>query len=446
MSAEAPPAPSGRTLERRIGLFDATMINVGVIVGSGVFLIASDVARAIPHPGIDLACWGVAALFSLAGALTIAELGAAMPRAGGLYVYLREAFGPLWGFLYGWALLVVIQTAAIAAIAVALATYAAPLLGLGTGGVRALAIAAIVALTALNAIGVREGVLAQNASTVAKVALMLGLAALALGHPGAPRPAEAAAAWTPSIGSIGAAMIGPLFAFDGWITSSYVAGELEDPGRTLPRAAILSIAIVTGLYLALNGAYLHVLGVEGVAGSRLPAADTARAVLGPIGASLAAALVALTTIGSLNGCVLGGARVTYALADEGLFWRAAARVHPRTGTPVTALAVQGVVASGFVLTGSFDQLLTSCLFASWLFYALGGIAVIVLRRRPGLERPYRVWGYPLTPIAFVLFACCLLVATIGAEPRASAIGAALLATGLPAYALFRRFAGPAQRA
>jgi APA family basic amino acid/polyamine antiporter len=418
------------------------MVNVGVIVGSSIFLTARDVARAIPDAGLDLAMWGIAALFSLAGALTIAELGASLPRAGGLYVYLREAFGAFWGFMYGWALLVVIQTAAIAAISVAFATYVGELAALSDLGVQVLASGVVVALTVLNALGVRAGVVAQNVVTVAKIGAIVLLVALAFAFGGGAASAAAAgsAPVELGLGVIGAALIGPLFAFDGWITASYVAGEVRDPARTLPLAALASVVLVAAMYLALNGAYLHVLGVDGVAASRLPAADTARAVLGPRGADLAAVMVAIATLGSVNGCILGGARVTYALAHEGLFWRAAAHIDPRWGTPAIALAVQGAVSIAFVWSGRFDQLLTSCLFASWLFYALGGIAVFVLRRRKDLPRPYRVWGYPITPALFVGFAIVLLAATIAADPRDTAIGAALLLTGVPAYALFRRSA------
>ena len=411
-------------LRRSLGLLDATMVNVGVIIGSAVFLTASDVARALPHPLLQLGTWVVAALFSLAGALTIAELGASFPQAGGLCVYLREAFGPLWGFLYGWALLVVIQTASIAAVAVAFASYWGH----------------------LNVLGVREGIWTQNVVTFAKLAVISGLVVLAFAG-GAGSPSNLVSSMHPiGVAGLGTALIGPLFAFDGWITTSYIGGEVKQPGRNLPLAALLSIAIVTVLYLALNAAYLFVLGSDRVAASALVTADTARALLGPRGADLAAAMVVIATLGGINGNILGGARVLYAMADAGLFFRAAGRVHPRFGTPAAALIVQGLVSLAFVFTGGFNQLLTNVLFASWLFYALGGLAVFVLRRRRDLERPYRVWGYPLVPAAFVAFAAFLLAATVGSAPGDAALGFGLLLTGVPAYLFFRnraRSAAPA---
>src|SRR5207248_1572227 len=223
-----------------------------------------------------------------------------------------------------------------------------------------------------------------------------------------------------------AALLGPLFAFDGWITISYMGGEVKRPARNLPLAALASVGIVAAIYLALNAAYLFVLGSSVVARSELVAADTARALLGDRGADLAAGMVALATLGGLNGNVLGGARVLYAMAHAGVFWRAAGQVHDRFGTPAAALAVQGLVSMAFVLTGRFDQLLTSSLFASWLFYAMGGVAVFVLRRDRRLERPYRVPGYPVVPALFIVFAALLLASTIVADPRDSLLGIALL--------------------
>jgi APA family basic amino acid/polyamine antiporter len=430
-------------MRRSLGLLDTTLVNVGVMVGSAVFLTASDVARALPNPLLQLAVWVVAALFSLAGALTIAELGAAFPQAGGLCVYLREAFGPAWGFFYGWALLVVIQTAAIAAVAVAFASYCAHFLPLSPLGTQLLAVAAIAVLTAVNVLGVREGVWTQNVVTLAKLAVIAGLVALAFsGRTGSVSNLVAGdGSWT--VTGIGAAMMGPLFAFDGWITTSYIGGEVKQPQRNLPLAALLSVGIVTVLYLGLNGAYLYVLGSGQVASSSLVAADTARALLGPRGADAAVGMVLIATLGGVNGNVLGGARVLYAMADAGVFWRAAGRIHGRFGTPAVALAVQGVVSVAFVFTGRFDQLLASSLFASWLFYALGGLAVFVLRRRGELVRPYRVWGYPWVPAAFVVFATLLLISTVATDPRDAMLGAALLLTAIPAYLLFRSRALPA---
>jgi APA family basic amino acid/polyamine antiporter len=434
-----------RELQRTMGLLDATMVNVGVMVGSAIFLTAGEVARAVPHPALQLAVWVVAALFSLFGALTLAELGASLPHAGGLYVYLREAFGPFCGFFYGWALFVVIQTSAIAAVGVAFATYCGHFLPLPPGQALALAVLAIAGLTGLNVLGVREGVVTQNVVTIAKLAVMLGLVGLAFtlraGSLANLTTAPPGATSVGGLAALGGALIGPLFAFDGWITTSYIGGEIKDPGRNLPRTALASVAIVTVLYLGINGAYLYVLGPAAVARTPLVAAETARALIGPRGADLAAVMVVIATLGALNGNILGGARVYYAMAAAGVFPRPLARIHPRLGTPAIALGAQGLVSIALACTGRFDQLLNACLFASWLFYALGGLAVFALRRRADLARPYRVWGYPIVPAVFIAFAALLLCSTVAAAPRDAAIGTALLATALPAYAVFARRRG-----
>jgi APA family basic amino acid/polyamine antiporter len=437
------PTSSRPRLRRTLGLLDTVMVNVGVMVGSAIFLTASDVARAVAHPALQLGAWVVAAIFSLFGALTIAELGASLPHAGGLYVYLREAFGAPWGFFYGWALFVVIQTAAIAAVGVAFATYCGHFVALSALAAQLVAVVIIALLTALNVLGVRQGVVTQNVVTAAKLAVMLGLIALAFsrgpaGALGNLTHAPATGPMPAGLAALGGALIGPLFAFDGWITTSYIGGEVKRPERNVPLCALASVAIVTALYLGINAAYLYILGPTGVAHSPLVAADTAQALIGARGADLAAAMVIVATLGALNGNILGGARVFYAMAEEGLFPRSLARIHPRLGTPAVALAAQGAVSIALVFTGRFDQLLTACLFASWLFYALGGLAVFVLRRRKDLPRPYRVWGYPVVPALFVAFAALLLVATVAAAPRDAAVGTALLATALPAYAVFAR--------
>jgi APA family basic amino acid/polyamine antiporter len=428
-------------LRRSLGLFDATMVNVGVMIGSGVFLTAAPVAQALDSAPLNLLVWLLAALVSLAGALTLAELGASLPEAGGLFIYLREAFGPLAGFSYGWALFTVIQTAGSAAVAVAFATYMGHFVRLSPLGVAGVAAAAIAALTLVNVLGVREGVWTQNIVTSGKMIVLVGLVVLAFFAPGRSLAHLAPGGNLPrglaGVRALGAALIGPLFAFDGWISLSYMAGEVKRPDRNLPRAALASVALVALLYLAVNGAYLYVLGVQGVARSPLTAAEVAGRVVGPRGASLAASLVVLATLGGLNGNIMAGPRVFYAMAASGLFFRRAAHIHPRLGTPAVSLLLQGACTVGFVFFGGFEQLLTATLFASWLYYGLGAVAVFVLRRRRDLPRPYRVWGYPIVPAVFLAAAATLLVTTIAADPRDSLIGLALLVSALPAYACFR---------
>src|SRR5262249_2436088 len=312
-------------------------------------MACSPIAQRLASPPLQLFVWLVGAAFSLAGALTIAELGAALPRAGGMFVYLSEAYGPLWGFLYGWAECTVILGAGNAAVAVLFAAYLGHFVPLGPLGIRLCAVGCIGGLTLLNVLGVREGVFAQNLMTLAKMGLCAALAAVAVGsrvgawsHLAPTRAGVAAGAGMVSSSAFAAALLQPLWSFDGWVYAGCVGSEIKRPGRNLPLATIGSVLIVTALYLALNAAYLFVLGTGGVARSSLVAADTAAAVLGSAGAGLASLLVMLAVLGSLNGGVITGPRVLYAMAREGLFFRVAERVHPRFATPAVALLVLGV--------------------------------------------------------------------------------------------------------
>lgn len=418
------------------------MINVGTIIGSGIFLVPVTVALHLDSALLNLAVWVVAALVSLLGALTIAELGASLPKAGGLFVYLKEAYGPIWGFFYGWTLFVVIQTGSIAAVAVAFATYLGHFLPLSALGIKLVALLAIALLTGINVLGVREGAFTQNVVTVAKITVIGGLLAIAFAAP--------AGAWsnlaTPgtrglemsTAAAFGAALIGPLWAFDGWIQTTYVGGEIRQPGRNLPLATVGSVLLVGAIYLLLNMGYLYVLRVDGVAGSTLVAADTAAAVLGAGGAAFASALVVVTALGSTNGMILAGPRVYYAMARERLFWEPVARVHPRFRTPAISLAVQAVWSVALVFSGTYEQLFTYVVFASWVFYGMGAAAVFVLRRRTDLPRPYRVWGYPWVPLAFTAFTAALLVNTLVTNPRDSLVGLGLMLLGVPFYLFWRR--------
>ena len=425
-------------LRRSLTLLDATMINVGTIIGSGVFMAARPVAQHVPSMALGLLVWVVAGLFSLAGALTLAELGAALPEAGGLYVYLAEAYGPIWGFFYGWAECIVILGAGNAAVAVLLAAYVGHFFALGELGIKLVGAGCILALKTLNVVGLRAGVWTQNLVTLAKMSLIAALAAVALL---APAPAGAA---SPSLVHItpvlfGAALIQPLWAFDGWVYASCVGSEVMRPGRTLPLATISSVLIVSVLYLALNAGFLNVLGVAGAAGAELPAAAAAKAALGARGADVTALLVALSVLGSLNGGVITAPRVLYAMGKDGHLFQAVARVHPRFATPFVALILLGIVSAALVFAGVYDQLLTYAVCASWLFYAMGAAAVLVLRRRrPDLPRPYRAWGYPIVPLLFIAFAVGFLVQTLVSDARDALIGFGLVATGLVPYLIWRR--------
>jgi APA family basic amino acid/polyamine antiporter len=437
-------------LRRELGLLDATMINAGTMIGSAIFIVPAIVAGYVGRPTAILAVWAVGGVVSLFGALCVAELGAALPEAGGIYAYLREAYGPGWGFLYGWAAFLLINPASIAAIAVAFASYSGAFAPLGPAGVKAVAIASILVLTALNCLGLRPGATTQDALTLLKIAALAALIGVGLLAAGAQSGAAAAAAASgpgpvgpPAVGPLsprlGLAMVAVLWAFDGWIEITYVGSEVKHPARVMPRSIILSTALVIALFLLANAAYLRVLSPEGMRASTLVASDAAGTLFGPIGAALVVTAILVSTFGANNGIVLTAARIPYAMASDGRFFSWAGRVHPRFHTPVAALLVQGGVAITLTATGSYEQLATYVVFASWVFYALSCGAVIRLRHSaPRLERPYRTWGYPVTPIVFIGFATWLVANTVLEAPRDAAIGAALVLSGVPAYAWFAR--------
>ena len=413
------------------------MINVGTMVASAIFLVPSLVAAQLPAGGLILLVWVVGGVVSLLGALSVAELGAALPEAGGQYVYLREAYGPIWGFLYGWAVFAVINTASIAAIAVGFATYLGVFLPLGPWEIKLAAAVSIVALTLVNVRGVRLGATTQNVFTALKIAALAALIVSVFVLPGG-SVTGFAPLWDDAP-RFGVAMIAVLWAYDGWIEITYVGSEIADPGRVLPRSIILSTLIVIGLYVAATATYLYALGPAAMAGSLLVASDAARVVLGGAGAALVAGAIVVSTLGANNGIILTAARIPYAMARGGHFFRWAGSVHPRFGTPAVALAAQAVVAVALTLSGSYQQLATYVVFASFLFYAMSAGAVIVLRRRrPELPRPYRTWGYPVTPLVFIAFAAWLVLNTIVEAPTDAMVGAGLVAMGVPVYWLVQR--------
>ncbi len=434
------PMPSTE-LRRSLGPLDATLINVGTMLASGIFITPAAIARDLDASSLHLIVWAVAGIFSVLGALVIAELGAMMPEAGGIYIYLERAYGQPWGFLYGWALFVAIQCGSIAAVGVATATYLGHFMPMGALAVKMTAIATILALTWINTRGVGQGAMVGNILTAVKIGAAVALVALGLwaGDLAHLTPFSHQGPLLPLLPALGLSMVAALWCYDGWIHVSYIAGEVREPGRNIPCAAIGSTFIVIALYLALNLAYLVVLGVDGMAGSDLVASRAAQAVVGAAGAGLVAALVSISCLGANNGFILAGARVYYAMAKDGLFFNSAARVDPRTAVPLAALVLQAVWSSLLVFSGRYDQIFTYVIFVEFLFYALAAGAVIVLRRRePAASRPYRVWGYPWTPAAFILFSAALVVSTIWSSPREAAIGVAVMASGVPVYLFWSR--------
>ena len=432
-------------LKRQLGLLDATMINVGTMVASAIFIVPATIALQVHASSLTILVWVVGGAVSMLGALSVAELAAAYPEAGGQYAYLREAYGPVWGYLYGWATFAVINTASIAAIAVGFATYLGYFVPLTPWGIKALAITSIAALTLLNCLGVRLGATTQNVLTLLKLGALAALIAAAFLLPGGSsdnfRPLLPEGGWSFGglIGPFGVAMVAVLWAYDGWIEITYVGSEVRAPERNLPRSIVLSTLIVIALYTSASVAYLYVLSPEAVAGSTLVASDAARVTLGTFGATLVVVAILLSTLGANNGIVLTAARIPYAMARGGHFAGWAGKVSPRFGTPVPALVAQAVVAAALTLSGTYTQLATYVVFASFLFYGLSCAAVITLRRTaPALPRPYRAWGYPVTPLVFIAFAAWLVGNTIAEQPRDAAIGAGIIALGLPGYFYWSR--------
>jgi APA family basic amino acid/polyamine antiporter len=431
------------TYARRLGLFSGSMAVIGGIVGGGIFRTPAVVAERLGSPAAIVGAWVLGGAIALAGALCFGELGRRRPRAGGGYVYLRETWGPLPAFLYGWALLLVIATGAIAAVAVTFADYALALAGLPAALGVPVAVGAILFVSAVNYFGVRPGALLQNVFTVLKLAALAGLIAAGLAAAGVAEP-WAAPADAPSLAAgLGAALVPILFTYGGWQQTNFIAEEIVDPERTLPRALLLGVAAVVAVYLLANLAYLRVLGPAGLAASTAPAADTLRAILGPAGGRLIAAGIAASTFGFLNLVVLVTPRVLQAMAADGLFFPRLAVLHPVHRTPAAAIALQAGWAIVLTLTGSFNQLVDYVAFGDWIFFGLTVASLFVYRgreRREGaVQRPgFRVPGYPLTPALFVGASVYVVASSVAANPRNALIGAGLLGLGVPVYAWWAR--------
>jgi APA family basic amino acid/polyamine antiporter len=421
------------------------MAVIGGIIGGGIFRTPAAVAERLGSPALILGAWVVGGAVALIGAFCFAELGQRRPRAGGGYVYLRETWGPLPAFLYGWALLLVIASGAIAAIAVTFADYFLALTGLPARLTHPLAIGAILFVSAVNYLGVAPGALVQNLFTVLKLAALAALVVIGLvmGLPaGTPAPPGAPAAF-------GAALVPILFTYGGWQQTNFIAEEMTDPERDLPRALSLGVGTVVMVYLLANLAYLHVLGAPGLAASTAPAADAMSRVLGPAGGTLIAGGIAVSTFGFLNLVVLVTPRVFQAMAADGVFFPRLARLHPVHRTPAAAIGVQALWASALVLSGSFGQLVDYVAFADWIFFGLTVAGLFVYRARDGRtgDSPpsgaFRTPGYPWTPALFVAAAIFVVTSSVVSNPRNALIGSGLLALGVPVYWYWRRRAGRA---
>ena len=456
-------AATPAVLVRGLGLFDATTLIVGSVIGSGIFIAPSLMAAYVASPGLLLGLWLLGGLLTLAGALAYGELAAALPRAGGPYVFLGRAFGPLAGFLYGWTLLLAINTGFIAAVAVAFAKYlgvflpgiseTVPLLTVGRFSVntaQAAALVVIAALTALNVRGLRTGALVQNVFTVGKVAAIaiLALFALATTH-GSAR--NFAPVFDLTLGpegvklglfaALAVAMSKALFAYDAWTSVTFAAEEVKDPERTLPKALVFGTLGITAVYLSAVLVYLYLVPVTEMAAvpdGRI-AAEAASRLLGVTGSRFIALAILVSTFGCVNGLILSGARVVFAMARDGLFFQSASNVHPRFRTPARALVLQGFIAAALTFSGTYSALLTLTAFSSLLFNTLSIAGLFVLRsREPDLARPYRVPGYPWLPGLYVLVSLFFLAFILRGDPWNSGLGLVLSALGVPAYLVWRR--------
>ena len=435
--------PEQSNLKRVLSLTDATMINVGGILGSGIFMVPATVALYTLSSSLFFLVWIIGGIVSLFGALSVAELGSAMPKAGGQYVFLNKAYGPLWGFLYGWTAVAVINTASIAAVAMAFSEYLGFFFILNSFEVKGIAIISILILTIINIIDVKSGARFQNLFTYTKISaisivILLGLL-LDGGSSNNFFPLLTDRSFSSLVGPLGLAMVAVLWTFDGWIFVTYVAGEVKDPGKNIPLSIILCMVIVLSIYLTLNYVLVYTLGFDKMIGSELVMSDAASIFLGNKGAAIITVIILISLIGANNGFILTSARINYAMAKDGLFFKQAATIHNKFKSPANALLMQCAWSSILTLTGTFNQLITYIIFASWIFYAMSAGAVIILRKKlPDLNRPYLTPLYPWIPIIFILFAVFLTINTILEAPRDAAIGSVLILAGLPFYKYWKK--------
>lgn len=443
-----------RELARDLGVSHATAVVVGTIIGSGIFLVPAEMMQAVGSAQLVYLAWVIGGLLSFFGALTYAELGAMKPAAGGEYVYMRDAYGPLAGFLYAWSWFIVAKPASIATVTTGmvrvLGTFSvfsffantAFSFGVNVTWGQLVAILATVFISLLNYIGIRKAGEFQLVFTVLKIAMIFGIVFVAFTYP-AGGWSNFATEFSGAKGGIAgfmAAMVAALWAYDGWNDLNMVAGEVRNPERSIPIGLIFGVAIVAGLYMLLNAAVQYVMPAGTMAGSQRPASDAMQMALGSIGAGIVSAGMALSMLVTLNGTIMSGARVPYAMARDGYFFKAIAEVHPRFHTPSVSIIVQASMAIVLLLfAGTFRELFSLAIFAEWLFYMLATSTVFVFRKRePNADRPYRTWGYPVVPIIFIAASAILLYYTFTDNLRNSIAGTAVILAGIPIYLYFAR--------
>ena len=433
----------GERLPRSVGLVDAIAVLVGVTIGSGIFRVPATVAGQLHAPGGVILCWVLGGVIALCGALTVAELAGAVPRSGGIFAWLLESFGPLPAFLFGWTELAVIRAASLGATSTIFAEYLSYFVPLTAMQVRYVAATVILIIGATNYIGVRRAAAVMSVATIAKYAAVMGLGLLAF-----TAPTGGASHFTPAwdggiqLSLVGTALISVMWTYDGWADLSFMGGEVKDPQRTLPLALIFGTACVMLVYLVVNIGFMYVLTLPEMAGSKLIASAVAERIplFGGIGAAVISAVVLLSTFSGLNGTMMTGPRIFFAMAERGLFFRAVARVSPRFQSPSVAIWLATGLGVLYVLQNNFAQLANKFILGIWPFYALAVAGVFVLRRkRPDLARPYRVWGYPVVPILFLIASLGMIANALWTDPAGTGVTLLIILAGVPLYYLWKRF-------
>jgi len=430
------------SLNRTLTLRDLILIVIGTVIGSGIFLVPGLVIKQTGGSiGVALLVWLAAGVLSLLGALTYGEMGASKPDAGGLYVYLRDALGPLPAFLYGWTMFFVIAAGSTATLAVAFTNYLGQFVTLSPVAGKIVAIAMIVVVMLINVRGTREGANVQGVATAIKVGaiLVMSVMLIAVGHGFAQTPNVWPAQWNGSLfAGVGLAMIGVLWAYEGWQYVTFSAGETKDPQRVFPLGIAVGTAAIIGIYVLANIGYIAALGADGAMKSERIAAESMALAFGPAAGKLIAATILVSMFSAANGITLTAPRLYYSMSRDGVFFARLAEVHPRFKTPAIAIVTSSVWAMVLAATGTFQSLLTYVVFVGWIFYAFGAIAIFVYRRRePNLARPFRTPGYPVTPILFVLSVAAIVINTIVMQPRNVIFALGLMVLGVPAYYMWR---------
>jgi basic amino acid/polyamine antiporter, APA family len=426
-------------LPRKLGILDATVMIIGIVIGSGIFVLPNLIARDLPSAPAILSVWIISGILSFFGALAYAELGAMMPATGGLYVYLREAYGPLCAFVSGWTFMLAVLSGGTAWLAVTFSIYVAHFIPLTFVMSKIVSLALLAVLSAVNLIGVREGAWVQRTFTVLKiVGLIMLITAATLGRSATPhlntvRPQPF------SLAHFGVAMAACLMAYNGWSYVSFIAGEVKDPKRNLLRSLVIGMAVVATLYVLANVAYMKVMTISEIAATERVAADVATRIMGAVGGTFVSLVVLCSIVGAVNGCIFTAARIPFAQAQDGLFFSRFGYVHPRFQTPAFSIVMGGLWTAVLIVSGSYETLYSYSILAAWIFYTLSVLAVYIFRRKmPDTPRPYKMWGYPYTLWAFIAISAWFIVNALVTQPRPSLMALVIVGTGVAAYRIWRK--------